>query len=130
MGICPRFYFFRWRHLKDRALRRNLGRHGVPNLLVKIDRTDGTVVGTKVATNASNVQCLIKYERVVETGPLHVATPDENDPGSALVGNLIILNAMERECDFVKMLMNAWCFHDHHCCVYLFHYDAISSSNY
>ena len=53
------------------------------------------------------MQCLIQSERVIETGSLHIAKPDKNDPDSAPVGNLITFNAMEREYDFVKMLTNA-----------------------
>jgi len=96
-GDISKVSFFRWRHLKDHTLRRDMGRFGVPNLLMNIDRTDDAVDGIKAATNTSHIQYLIKSERVIETGPLHIATPDKNDPNSAPVGNLIIFNAMERE---------------------------------
>ena len=61
----------------------------------------------QTSTNTSHVQHLIKHERVIETDLLHVAAPDENDPDSAPVGNLITFNVMEREYDFVKMLISA-----------------------
>jgi len=94
-GDISNISLFRWRHLKDHTLRRDMGRHGVPNLLINIHRTDHDQL--RADTNTSHIQYLIQSERVIEAGPLHIATKDKNDPDSIPIGNLILFNAYERD---------------------------------
>lgn len=88
--------FYRWRHLKDHSLRKDKGRFGVPFLILSLDRTDDAVNGLREKTKMSHIQYLIQSERVIQAGPLHVATPTKDDPNSVAVGNLIICNAVNR----------------------------------
>jgi uncharacterized protein YciI len=45
----------------------------------------------------ANLDYWIRSERIIATGPLHVATETKDDPKSIAVGDLILFNARDRD---------------------------------
>jgi len=90
--------FFRWRQIRDNSLRVDDGRTGLPNLCFSMDRddTDTSIVRSKV--EKERLEYLIRSERVIAAGPLHLPTELKNDPASQMpLGDLILFNADDRE---------------------------------
>ena len=87
---------FRWRHIKDHTSRQDDGLGEMtPTLILSLDRMNQEEL--RAATNRSHVEYLIDSERIVMAGPLHVCTEKKDDPKSAAVGNLMIVNAHDRD---------------------------------
>mmetsp|Transcript_1076 Transcript_1076/g.1400 ORF Transcript_1076/g.1400 Transcript_1076/m.1400 type:complete len:377 (-) Transcript_1076:119-1249(-) len=87
---------YRWRHMKDHTLRHDDGRFGMPTLIINLDREGDEAASVRAQTNASHVEYLIRSERVVMAGPLHVCTEDKNDERSVAVGSIVVMNAKNR----------------------------------
>jgi uncharacterized protein YciI len=90
---------FRWRHIKDYSLRQDDGMLDMtPWLIIALDRPNQEEL--RSATNRSHIEYLIDSERVVMAGPLYTptsSTSSEGDSSTAAVGNLMIVNALDRE---------------------------------
>jgi len=102
--------FYRWRHLRDFTLRNDDGRDGRPTLLLAMDRTAEDGVGTsRKEGELDHLEYLIRSERVIATGPLHLPTEFKDDPSSEPVGTLVLFNSDGREdaIDFVENDPNA-----------------------
>jgi len=93
-GDVSQVPLFRWRHMKDHTLRMDSGRSGIPTLIMSMDGSEREDV--RAATNVSHVQYLIRSERVVQAGPLHVCTETKDDVESKAVGDIVIFNAASR----------------------------------
>ena len=100
-GECDasRVPLYRWRQIRDHTLRRDDGRDGLPNMVMALDRPGEASGGGSLRGEVSNdhLEYLIRSERVIAAGPLHVATPDKTDPASVAVGTLLFVNAADRE---------------------------------
>ena len=108
---------YRWRHIRDYTLRHDDGRFGYPCMLLAMD-DDGDDIGGDVSTSSSALretlrdeflEYLIKSERVIAAGPLHLPTEYKDDPSSLAVGDLIMFNAKNRAdaIEFVENLPTA-----------------------
>lgn len=89
---------YRWRHIRDYTLRRDDGRFGYPCMIIAFDE-DPEIIGSNIReeTKEEVLKYLIKSERVIAAGPLHLPTEIKDDPSSLAVGDLIMLNAKNRE---------------------------------
>jgi uncharacterized protein YciI len=99
-GACDasRVPLYRWRQIRDHTLRRDDGRDGLPNMVLAFDRPEATSDGLlREEVSNDHLEYLIRSERVIAAGPLHVATPDKTDPTSVPVGTLLFFNAADRE---------------------------------
>jgi len=98
--------FYRWRHLRDFTLRNDDGREGKPTLLLAMDRTAEDGVGDlREESRKDHLEYLIRSERVIATGPLHLPTAFKDDPSSLPVGNLLLFNSNGRD-DAVNFVEN------------------------
>lgn len=89
---------FRWRHIRDYSLRRDDGRYGTPCMLLSFDDGAETDAGDlRQQTNLTHLEYLMRSERVIAAGPLHVCTEDKDDPASTAIGDLILFNAVDRD---------------------------------
>jgi uncharacterized protein YciI len=98
-GVIDKVPLYRWRHIRDFTLRQDDGRFGCPCLLVAMD-TDNDMQDSLTLRNELKEQYLehlIRSERVIAAGPLHLPTELKNDPSSAAVGDLILFNAKNRD---------------------------------
>lgn len=97
-GDSSQIPFYRWRHIRDITLRQDDGREGVPYFLLNMDRPVEDGIGNlrETVTN-DNLEYLIRSERVVATGPLHLSTEFKDDPSSIPVGDLVLFNALSRD---------------------------------
>ncbi|KAL7469683.1 hypothetical protein ACHAXS_009937 [Conticribra weissflogii] len=95
---------YRWRHIRDHTLRRDDGRDGTPYLLLAFDRPEARSDGLREEIFNNHLEYLIRSERVIASGPLHVATEKKTDGKSIAVGTLLLFNARDREdaVDFVE----------------------------
>ena len=100
---------YRWRHIRDYSLRIDDGRDGYPCMCIAMDGDPMEVGNTREETREANLEYLIKSERVIATGPLHLPTEVKDDPSSIAVGDLIMFNAKNREdaIEFVEDLPSA-----------------------
>ena len=103
-GDTSKIPLYRWRHLRDYTLRQDDGRFGTPCLLVCFDddsnddeEEEEEEEDLREETNMEHLEYLIRSERVIAAGPLHVATPTKDDTASVAVGDLIMFNAVDRE---------------------------------
>lgn len=89
---------YRWRHIKDHTLRIDDGRYGWPNVLIQMDRSAEDLGGANLRGQVENskLEYLIKSERVIASGPLHLPTEFKDDPSSVPVGDLVFFNARNR----------------------------------
>jgi len=94
-GDISNIPIYRWRHIRDYTLRQDDGRFGCPVMLLALDE-DGTE-DLRQETNMTNLEHMIRSERVIATGPLHHCTESKDDPASTAVGDLIFYNAKDRE---------------------------------
>jgi len=105
-GDVSNIPFYRWRHLRDFTLRNDDGREGKPTLLLAMDRTAEDGVGDlREESRKDHLEYLIRSERVIATGPLHLPTAFKDDPSSLPVGNLLLFNTNGRE-DAVNFVEN------------------------
>eukprot|EP00569_Conticribra_weissflogii_P002306 CAMPEP_0171335080 /NCGR_PEP_ID=MMETSP0878-20121228/5096_1 /TAXON_ID=67004 /ORGANISM="Thalassiosira weissflogii, Strain CCMP1336" /LENGTH=361 /DNA_ID=CAMNT_0011836291 /DNA_START=254 /DNA_END=1336 /DNA_ORIENTATION=- len=95
---------YRWRHIRDHTLRRDDGRDGTPHLLLAFDRPEARSDGLREEIFNNHLEYLIRSERIIASGPLHVATEKKTDGKSIVVGTLLLFNARDREdaVDFVE----------------------------
>ena len=95
---------YRWRQIRDHTLRRDDGRDGLPNMVIAFDRKEAMSDGVREEITNDHLEYLIRSERVIAAGPLHVATPEKTDPTSIPMGTLLFFNAADREdaIDFVE----------------------------
>jgi uncharacterized protein YciI len=98
-GDLSNIPIYRWRHIRDYTLRRDDGRHGSPALLLALDDSaDPETAEIRVAHNdEKSLEYLIRSERVIAAGPLHVCTESKNDPSSVPLGDLVLFNAKDRD---------------------------------
>ena len=97
-GDLNQIPFYRWRHIRDITLRQDDGREGMPYFLLNMDRPVEDGIGNlrEIVTN-DNLEYLIRSERVIATGPLHLSTEFKDDPSSIPVGDLVLFNALSRD---------------------------------
>jgi uncharacterized protein YciI len=90
---------YRWRHIRDYSLRIDDGRDGFPCMCLALDdRTDDDMIRIlRRDTQDAYLETLIRSERIIAAGPLHVPTVQKDDPLSIPMGDLILFNARHRE---------------------------------
>ncbi|KAL7551467.1 hypothetical protein ACHAWF_014648, partial [Thalassiosira exigua] len=88
---------YRWRQIRDHTLRRDDGRDGLPTMMVAFDRPEAAADGLREETFYDHLEYLIRSERVIAAGPLHLATEEKADPKSIPVGSMILFNAKDRD---------------------------------
>jgi len=88
---------YRWRQIRDHTLRRDDGRDGLPSMALGFDRQEAMSDGLREEVFEDHLEYLIRSERVISAGPLHVATEEKTDPKSVAVGTLVFFNAKDRE---------------------------------
>jgi hypothetical protein len=98
-GDLSNIPFYRWRHIRDYSLRMDDGRHGFPCLCLAMDYNDDNDASSNLRSDLwnSTLEYLMRSERVIATGPLHVPTELKDDPASVAVGDLILFNAQDRD---------------------------------
>eukprot|EP00560_Eucampia_antarctica_P001175 CAMPEP_0197832652 /NCGR_PEP_ID=MMETSP1437-20131217/15375_1 /TAXON_ID=49252 ORGANISM="Eucampia antarctica, Strain CCMP1452" /NCGR_SAMPLE_ID=MMETSP1437 /ASSEMBLY_ACC=CAM_ASM_001096 /LENGTH=337 /DNA_ID=CAMNT_0043436113 /DNA_START=206 /DNA_END=1219 /DNA_ORIENTATION=+ len=97
-GDTSNIPFFRWRHIRDNTLREDDGRSGMPSLWLAMDRDDTDTSKVRSKLEKDHLEYLIRSERVIAAGPLHLPTELKDDPASQMpVGDLILFNAMDRD---------------------------------
>jgi len=100
---------YRWRHIRDYTLRQDDGRFGFPCTMVALDDDPEAIGNTRSETEKAVLEYLIKSQKVIMGGPLHLPTEFKDDPSSLAVGDLIMFNAKDREdaIDFVENMPSA-----------------------
>jgi len=95
---------YRWRQIRDHTLRRDDGRDGRPNMLLAFDRKEAMSDGVREEVTNDHLEYLIRSERIIAAGPLHVATAEKTDPKSIPIGTLLFFNSPDRDeaIDFVQ----------------------------
>mmetsp|Transcript_15769 Transcript_15769/g.19227 ORF Transcript_15769/g.19227 Transcript_15769/m.19227 type:complete len:370 (+) Transcript_15769:201-1310(+) len=97
-GDVSNIPLYRWRHIRDITLRQDDGRDGVPFMLLSMDRSAEEGVGNlREKLNEEYLEYLIRSERVISAGPLHLLTGFKDDPSSIAVGDIMFFNAPNRE---------------------------------
>lgn len=97
-GDISNIPLYRWWHIRDYTLRQDDGRFGTPCMMLALDKEAEQGVGTlRQETNEDTLEYLIKSERVIAAGPLHLPTEFKDDPSSLPVGDLILFNAKDRK---------------------------------
>lgn len=92
---------YRWRQIRDYTLRTDDGRFGYPCMMIGLDEDPEVVGNLRAETKDDTLEYLIKSERVIAAGPLHMPTEFKDDPSSIPVGDFILFNAKNRE-DAIK----------------------------
>lgn len=90
---------YRWRHIRDYSLRIDDGRDGYPCMCLALDdkSSDLTEIQQlRQETQKEYLETLIRSERVIAAGPLHVPTITKDDPLSIPIGDFILFNAKDR----------------------------------
>mmetsp|Transcript_8388 Transcript_8388/g.12174 ORF Transcript_8388/g.12174 Transcript_8388/m.12174 type:complete len:353 (+) Transcript_8388:217-1275(+) len=97
---------YRWRQYRDYTMMVDDGNnYGYPCMSLTFDEDAETGVGNiRQETNETHLEYLMRSERVIAAGPLHLCTELKDDPSSIPVGDLIMFNAKDREdaIDFVE----------------------------
>lgn len=97
-GDISEIPIYRWRHIRDYSLRRDEGRHGTPAMMLAFDDDAESGVGdVRQEEHEKSLEYLIRSERVIATGPLHLCTELKDDPSSIAIGDLTLFNAEDRE---------------------------------
>jgi uncharacterized protein YciI len=96
-GDISNIPFYRWRHIRDYSLRMDDGRFGFPCMCLGFDNDPGEVGNLRSDVWQETLEYMIRSERVIAAGPLHVATEQKDDPASVAVGDLILFNAKDRD---------------------------------
>jgi uncharacterized protein YciI len=98
---------YRWRHIRDYSLRIDDGRFGCPCMLVGMDHEPEIVGNLRTENWQKQLETLIRSERIIAAGPLHLPTTFKDDEASTIaVGDLIMFNAKNRDeaIEFVESL--------------------------
>lgn len=100
---------YRWRHIRDHTLRIDDGRLGFPCMMVGLDDEPEIVGNTRIETRNATLEHMIRSEKVIAAGPLHLPTSLKDDPSSIAVGDLVMFNAKDREdaISFVETMPSA-----------------------
>ena len=96
-GDISKVQLYRWRQIRDYTLRIDDGRFGYPCMMIGLDDDPLSVFNTREETKKAMLEYMIKSERVIAGGPLHLPTEFKDDPSSSPVGDLILFNAKSRE---------------------------------
>lgn len=96
-GDVSKIQLYRWRQIRDYTLRIDDGRFGFPCMMVGLDDEPENIGNLRSEMKASALEYLIKSERVIASGALHLPTEFKDDPSSIPVGDLILFNAKNRE---------------------------------
>jgi len=94
-GDLSEIPIYRWRHIRDFTLRQDDGRDGTPAMLLALDESGTQEL--RQETNLTNLEYLIRSERVIATGPLHLCTDTKDDLSSKAIGDLMFYNAVDRD---------------------------------
>lgn len=75
------------------------GRDGYPNVLIQMDRPAEELGGAEFRSEVekSKLEYMIRSEKVIAAGPLHLPTELKDDPSSLPVGDIVFFNAMDRD---------------------------------
>jgi len=96
-GDISNIPLYRWRHIRDYTLRIDDGRFGFPAMLVAMDHEPEEVGNLRNDLWQTQLEALIRSERIIAAGPLHLPTELKDDAASAMaVGDLIFFNARDR----------------------------------
>ena len=109
-GDLSNIPLYRWRHIRDYSLRIDDGRFGCPVMLKAMDYDSEEVGSLRTETWEKQLEALIRSERIIAAGPLHLPTEFKDDKASQMaVGDLIFFNAKNREeaIEFAESLPNA-----------------------
>ena len=105
-GDISNIPLYRWWHIRDYSLRQDDGRFGTPCLLLALDKQAEEGIGNvRQETKEDHLEYLIRSERVIAAGPLHLPTEFKDDPSSLAVGDLVLYNAKNRQ-DAVEFAEN------------------------
>lgn len=97
---------YRWWHIRDYSLRQDDGRFGTPAMMLALDHLAEEGIGNlREDTKQSHLEYLIRSERVIAAGPLHLPTEFKDDPSSLAIGDLVLFNAEGRE-DAIQFVEN------------------------
>lgn len=97
-GDISNIPLYRWRQIRDYSLRVDDGRHGNPNLLIAMDRSPEEGIGNlREDVKDDYMEYLIRSERIISAGPLHLPTEFKDDPSSIAVGDFILFNSKDRD---------------------------------
>lgn len=104
-GDISKIPLYRWRHIRDYTLRIDDGRNGFPCMCVGMDYP-AEEVGNDLRESVKKdmLEYMIRSERIIAAGPLHLPTEFKDDPSSLPVGDLILFNAPDRAdaIDFIE----------------------------
>lgn len=109
-GDLSKIPLYRWRHIRDYSLRIDDGRFGCPAMLVGMDYDPEEVGNLREDVRAQQLEALIRSEKIIAAGTLHLPTELKDDEASAMpLGDLIFFNAKNREeaIEFAESLPNA-----------------------
>lgn len=97
-GDLSNIPLYRWRHIRDYSLRIDDGRFGFPVMLLAMDHDPEEVGNLREEHWEKQLEALIRSEKIIAAGPLHLPTELKDDEASQLaVGDLIFYNAKNRE---------------------------------
>ena len=96
-GDISNIPFYRWRHIRDYSLRIDDGRYGFPCMCLALDNDPGEVGNLRSEVFDETLEYMMRSERVIAAGPLHLATETKDDPKSVALGDLILFNAKDRD---------------------------------
>lgn len=85
-GDLTNIPMYRWRHIRDYSLRIDDGRFGYPCMCLALDREPEVVGNLRGEVREDMFEYLIRSERVIAAGPLHLPTELKDDPSSIPVG--------------------------------------------
>jgi uncharacterized protein YciI len=89
---------YRWRHIRDFSLRIDDGRDGYPCMCIALDDEDEDLAASiRGDTDAPYLETLMRSERIIAAGPLHVATAEKDDAASTQVGDFFLFNSKHRD---------------------------------
>ena len=96
-GKLEKIPLYRWRHIRDYTLRIDDGRFGYPCMCLAMDDEPEKVGNLREELKNDQLEYLIRSERVIAAGPLHLPTQVKDDPSSIPLGDLILFNAENRD---------------------------------
>lgn len=95
-GDISNIPLYRWRHIRDYSLRIDDGRFGYPCLCMALDDDPENVGNLRSEVQNEMLEYMIRSERVIAAGPLHLPTEFKGDPSSLPVGEWMLFNAENR----------------------------------
>lgn len=108
-GDISNIPLYRWRHIRDHTLRQDDGRGGSPTLLLALDHSpssgNNAIQQLREKVTHAHLEYLIRSERVIAAGPLHVPTEMKDDPSSYAIGDLVLFNSPHRD-DAIQFVEN------------------------